>query len=140
MNSHPSPRTHFFQKWMPMGRSSEMCLTKTQDWPFLRYGLCGSQIGYKWTPQKILRHPRRCKIEFKRKSVFFTFGPTGLENPFLAKKRNSVEGIQGVPKKTPGYVQRLITPAWKELLGYARPFLDFSGSQLSFEPKKSRIW
>jgi len=25
-------------------------------------------------------------------------------------------------------------------LGYAGPFLDFTGSQLSFEPKKSRIW
>ena len=37
-------------------------------------------------PQKILRHLRRCKNENKGWSVFFTFGPKGLENPFLAKK------------------------------------------------------
>ena len=47
--------------------------------------------------------------------------------------------LQGVSKKTPVYVYRLITPVWKQLLGHVGTFLDSSGSQLSFEPKKSRI-
>ena len=42
-------------------------------------------------------------------------------------------------KKTPGYVQRLITQVWEQLLGHVGPFLDSSGSQLLFEPKKSKI-
>ena len=61
-----------------------MQVTKTQDWPFLRSGTWGTQIGYQETPQKFLRHPRRCKIEFQAQYVFFTFGRNRLKTPFLA--------------------------------------------------------
>ena len=36
--------------------------------------------------------------------------------------------VQGVPKKV-----------WEQQLGHVGPFLDFSGSQLLFEPKKFKI-
>ena len=51
---HPSPRNPKYQKWMPMESvnaeclvsryalgSSEMCITKAMDWPFLRNEICG---------------------------------------------------------------------------------------------------
>ena len=47
--------------------------------------------------------------------------------------------VQGVSKKTPGYVWRLITLVWKQLLGHVGTFLDSSGSQLSFEHKNKTI-
>ena len=66
-------------------------LTKNVRWNFFEWDLF--EIWTMWFldrvlrgPQEILRHLRRCKIKNKRLSVFFTFGPKGLENPFLAKK------------------------------------------------------
>ena len=47
--------------------------------------------------------------------------------------------IQGVPKKTPSYLWRLITLVWKQLLGQVGTVLESSGYELSFETKKSRI-
>ena len=67
-----------------------MQVTKTQDWPFLRSGTQGIQKGYQETPQKFLRHPRRCKIEFQAQSVFSTFGRNRSKCHFWPKKRVSL--------------------------------------------------
>ena len=58
------------------------------------------------------------------------------------KKRafyKNVTDLQGVPEKTLFCVQRPITQVWKQLLRQVGAVLKYSGYQLSFEPKKSRI-
>ena len=50
----------------------------------------------------------------------------------------NVNVLQGVPKKTPSCLWRLITLVWKQLLGQVGTVLEFSGYELSFETKKSR--
>ena len=99
-------------------------------------------IGQKFISNQIL-NPLIHQITniSKVHKIIFLLNKYSNNNYFFKKLQYdmNLSNIQGVPKKTPSCLWRLITLVWKQLFGQVGTVLESSGYELSFETKKSRI-